>query len=102
MIVDCDDNTINVTTQTLLEGKKLGDITGRIEDWCGGSSVDEEFLKFLGHKIGQSAINLLKDNDYGQLQYMIQNFHKYAKHTFTGQDRDFRYELDLEGEKNTK
>lgn len=99
MIVDSGANAIDVIIRTLLEDNELGDISGRIEDFCGGNSVDEEFLKFLGRKVGQSAINLLRENHYGQLQYMIKDFCENCKFTLTGQDKDFRYELDLQGEK---
>lgn len=99
MIVDSGADAVDVITQTLLNYNKLGDIIGRIEDLCGGNSVDKEFLKFLGRKVGQSAINLLEENCYGQLQYMIKDFCNNCKFRFTGQDRNFRYEMDFEGEK---
>ncbi|CAB4375412.1 unnamed protein product [Rhizophagus irregularis] len=95
MIVDNGADAIDIIIRTLLENKELGDISGRIEDPCGGNSVDEEFLNFLSRKVGQSAINLLKENHYGQLQYMIKDFCENCKFKFTGQDRDFSYELDF-------
>lgn len=99
MIVDTSADAIDIIIRTLLENNELGDISGRIEDPCGGNSVDEEFLNFLSRKVGQSAINLLKENHYGQLQYMIKDFCENCKFKFTGQDRDFSYELDFTGEK---
>ncbi|PKC05322.1 hypothetical protein RhiirA5_502189 [Rhizophagus irregularis] len=95
MIVDTSADAIDIIIRTLLENNELGDISGRIEDPCGGNSVDEEFLNFLSRKVGQSAINLLKENHYGQLQYMIKDFCENCKFKFTGQDRDFSYELDF-------
>ncbi|CAB4434637.1 unnamed protein product [Rhizophagus irregularis] len=95
IIVDTSADAIDIIIRTLLENNELGDISGRIEDPCGGNSVDEEFLKFLSRKVGQSAINLLKENHYDQLQYMIKRFCRNGKFLFTGQDRDFSYELDF-------
>ncbi|GES97300.1 hypothetical protein GLOIN_2v1732694 [Rhizophagus clarus] len=96
MIVDIGADVVDAITRTFLKDNKLGDIIGRIEDLCGGNFVDEEFLKFLGRKVGQSAIDLLKENYYGQLQYMIKNFCENCKFIFTSQDRNFHYELDFE------
>jgi hypothetical protein len=87
-----------LTTRKLLEDQKLGEVTERKGDYCGGSFVDDEFIKFLGYKVGPSAINLLKDKHYRQLNYMVQEFCRRVKFSFTGQRKDFKsFELDLEG-----
>ncbi|CAG8696780.1 6329_t:CDS:2, partial [Dentiscutata erythropus] len=97
MVVDCGGGTVDLTTRKLLAGNKLSEITEREGDFCGGSYVDQEFLKFLGRKIGSSAIDLVRQNYYGQLQYMVQEFCRRVKLPFTGDEREFdTFELDLE------
>ncbi|CAG8730894.1 16941_t:CDS:2, partial [Racocetra fulgida] len=66
--------TEHLTTRTLLPGMKLGEITERSGDFCGGSYIDREFLKFLGRKLGFTAMKKLKENHYGQMQYLVQQF----------------------------
>ncbi|RGB27136.1 hypothetical protein C1646_769517 [Rhizophagus diaphanus] len=46
----------------------------RSGDYCGGSFVDQEFLKFLESKVRESAINQVKEDHYCRLQFMIQEF----------------------------
>ncbi|RGB22938.1 hypothetical protein C1646_729565 [Rhizophagus diaphanus] len=97
MFVDCGNGTIELTTQKLLENHKLGEITEWNGDYCGGNFVDDEFVKFLSRKIGPSAIDLVRKNQYSQLQYMIQEFYRRVKFPFTGQREDFnQFILDLE------
>jgi hypothetical protein len=48
-------------------------------DFCGGSFVDDEFLKFIGEKVGDSALKLVRKNHYSQLQYMVQDFCRRVK-----------------------
>ncbi|PKY62189.1 hypothetical protein RhiirA4_449966, partial [Rhizophagus irregularis] len=74
MVVDCGGGTVDLTTRKLLRDNKLSEITERTGDFCGGSYVDREFIKFLSRRLGKSTINLLKENNYGQMQYMIQQF----------------------------
>ncbi|CAG8751287.1 29224_t:CDS:2 [Gigaspora margarita] len=46
--------------------------------------------------IGDSAVNLLYENYYSQLQYMVQEFCRHVKLPFTGIRKDFKtYELDI-------
>ncbi|CAB5390954.1 unnamed protein product [Rhizophagus irregularis] len=95
MVVDCGGGTVDLTTRKLLEGNKLGEKTKRKGDYCGGSFVDDEFIKFLGRKVGQSAVDLLRENNYSQ--YIIQEFCRRVKFPFTGRKKDFNpYNLDLE------
>src|SRR4051794_25756140 len=97
MVVDCGGGTVDLTTRKLLPNDKLSEITERTGDFCGGSYVDREFLKFLSRKLGESAINLLRENNYGQMQYMIQQFCRQLKFDFTGNRDDFdTFEFDIE------
>ncbi|RIA97407.1 hypothetical protein C1645_814119 [Glomus cerebriforme] len=89
MVVDCGNNTIDITTQNIFEDKKFGDITGKIVDYCGGNFVDDEFIKFVGRKVGLSAIDLFRSNHYDQFQYMVKKFCERVKFQFTGQQKDF-------------
>ncbi|CAG8562725.1 11856_t:CDS:2 [Funneliformis caledonium] len=97
MVVDCGGGTVDLTTRKLLNDEKLSEITERTGDFCGGTYVDREFLKFLGHKLGESTINLLRDNNYGQMQLLVQHFCQKVKFHFTGNLNEFDpYELDIE------
>src|SRR6185369_16612882 len=83
--------------RTLLPGNRLGEITERTGDFCGGIYVDKEFLKFLGRKVGDSAIRLVETKHYSQLQYMVQNFCRSIKIPFTGKKSEFKtFELDID------
>ncbi|CAB4437247.1 unnamed protein product [Rhizophagus irregularis] len=94
MIVDCGGGTVDLTTRKIV-GKDVGEITERSGDYCGSSFVDLAFLEHLKTILGHSAIDQLKENHYKQLQYMVQNFCRLAKHKFTGDDKKFHYELDI-------
>ncbi|CAI2175780.1 15441_t:CDS:2 [Funneliformis geosporum] len=95
MIVDCGGGTVDLTTRKLVGEKKVGEVTERAGDYCGSTFIDQEFLKYLGNLLGHSAIDKLKGNNYKQLQYMVQKFCRHAKLPFTGEDKNFHYELDL-------
>lgn len=113
MIVDCGRDTVDLTTRELLENG-LGEITSKCGDFYGerrlefieskvgsggfygGSFVEKQFLKFIESKVGSGAINLLKENHYGQYQYMIREFCEHVHIPFTGEDTSFSYEFDLE------
>ncbi|CAG8600929.1 6199_t:CDS:2 [Diversispora eburnea] len=97
LIVDCGGGTVDLTTRELLADQRLGEVTERTGDFCGGTYVDKEFIKFLKRKVGDSAIKLLEEQNYGQLQYMIQEFCTKVKLPFTGVKKDYKlFELDLE------
>jgi molecular chaperone DnaK (HSP70) len=97
MIVDCGGGTVDLTTRKLLEDKQLSEVTERAGDFCGSTFIDKEFLKALRKILGDRAINSLRDNHYGQMQYMIQEFCLNAKLPFTGVKSEFNsYELDIE------
>ncbi|CAB5203894.1 unnamed protein product [Rhizophagus irregularis] len=94
--IDCGSDTIELATQKLFKNHNLGEITKRNGDYCGGNFVDDKFVKFLSRKVGPSAIDLVRKNHYSQLQYMIQEFSRRVKFSFTGQQEDFMpFELDL-------
>ncbi|PKY50240.1 hypothetical protein RhiirA4_406271 [Rhizophagus irregularis] len=84
MIVDCGGGTVDLTTRKLLKDKQLGEVTERAGDFCGSTFIDREFLNALRKILGDCAIDLLEDNHYGQMQYMIQEFCLNAKIPFTG------------------
>ncbi|CAG8547937.1 15916_t:CDS:2 [Acaulospora colombiana] len=97
MIVDCGGGTVDLTTRTLLPAMKLSEITERSGDLCGSSYVDREFLKFLGKKLGYAAMRKLKENNYGQMQYLVQQFCSRVKFAFNGNPTEFSVkELDIE------
>ncbi|CAB4434630.1 unnamed protein product [Rhizophagus irregularis] len=97
MIVDCGGGTVDLTTRQLLEGETLSEITERSGDYCGGSFVDQEFLKFLESKVGANAISQVRENHYCQLQYMVQEFVRVVKMKFTGDPSGFEdTELELD------
>ncbi|GES97308.1 hypothetical protein GLOIN_2v1886005 [Rhizophagus clarus] len=97
VLVDCGSDTIDLTTRQVLEGERLSEITERSGDCCGGSSVDQEFLKFLESKIGANAINQVRENHYNHLQYLVQEFVRTIKMTFTGVQSEFQdTELELD------
>ncbi|CAB4437265.1 unnamed protein product [Rhizophagus irregularis] len=95
MIVDCGGGTVDLTIRKLLSHNQLGEITERSGDFCGSTFVDVEFIKYLRKILGDEPIDLLRDNIYGQMQYLIQQFCKDGKIPFTGDDPDFLYELDI-------
>ena len=98
MVVDCGGGTVDLTTRQLLEDERLSEVTERCGDYCGGSFVDIEFLKFIGQKVGSSALRLVRDEHYNQLQYMVQEFCRTVKTKFTGVKSEFKtFDLELDG-----
>ncbi|RIA90476.1 hypothetical protein C1645_823308 [Glomus cerebriforme] len=69
MIVDCVDNRVNLTIRKLINNEQL---------------------------VGDKPMDLLRDKNYGQMQYLIQNFGKCGKIPFTGDYPNFLYELDIQ------
>jgi actin-like ATPase involved in cell morphogenesis len=97
LTVDCGGGTVDLTTRKLLTNERLGEITERTGDFCGGIYVDKEFIKFMERKVGTSAIEKLQYYHYGQLQYMIQVFCNNVKLLFTGNENDYHYyDLDID------
>ncbi|CAB5125910.1 hypothetical protein RhiirA5_501387 [Rhizophagus irregularis] len=95
MIVDCGDDVVNLTTHNFINNH-FGEITNKAKDSCGSSFINAEFIKYLRKRLGDKPMNLLRDNNYGQMQYLIQQFCNNCKIPFTGDDPDFIYELDIE------
>jgi molecular chaperone DnaK (HSP70) len=99
MIVDCGGGTVDLTTHKLLDDDKLEEITVRKGDFCGGSFVDQEFLNFIGQKVGNSALEAIRKDYSSQLQYLVQEFCRRVKIPFNGKESDFTpVELNLKGE----
>ena len=65
MVVDCGDDTIDFTTHKLIKNNPLllGEVT-KIEDFCGSTLIDKEFINFLREKLGTCPIDLLIKNHY--------------------------------------
>ncbi|EXX75121.1 uncharacterized protein OCT59_021707 [Rhizophagus irregularis] len=59
---------------------------------CGGGTV--KLPNVL--EISVEAIDLLTENHYGHLQYIVQEFCEITKFPFTGNREDYGYELDIE------
>jgi hypothetical protein len=90
MIVDCGGGTIDITTRKLLGNNRLGEVTESTGDFCGSTFIDREFIKFLCNILGKRAIDLFRNNCYGQFQYLINKFCQLVKFPFTGDDSEFR------------
>ncbi|GES97309.1 hypothetical protein GLOIN_2v1886005 [Rhizophagus clarus] len=97
MLVDCGNDTIDLTTRQILEGERLSKITERSGDYCGGSSVDQEFLKFLESKVGANTISQVRENHCCQFQFLVQEFVRMIRMKFTGEPSEFEdTELELD------
>ncbi|KAF0480257.1 hsp70 family protein [Gigaspora margarita] len=97
LVVDCGGGTIDLTVRKLLDNNRLGEDTERSGDFCGGTFVDKEFLRFLEGKVGRYAMDIFRIKHYSQLSYMIQQFCERVKTRFTGEESEFRkYSLDIE------
>ncbi|CAG8513135.1 504_t:CDS:2 [Funneliformis caledonium] len=96
LIVDCGSLTVSLIIRQLLSCERLGEIKMRTSEFCGGDYVDREFLRFMGRKLGYSALKKLKTNNYNQLQYMIQEFNRNVKILFTGEIENYStFKMDL-------
>src|SRR5437764_11475594 len=98
LVVDCGGGTVDLTVRRLLSNDRLAETTERTGDFCGGTYVDDEFLKFVEDKVSRTAMDLLKKKHYDQVNYMV---HKYfcpeIKIPFTGEKSEFKdIELDIE------
>src|SRR4051812_12236221 len=96
MIVDCGGGTVDLTTRKLLNNDQLAEMTERSGGLCGSTFIDDEFIKYLRKKLGDEPMDLLKDNNYGQMQYLIQQFIKNCKIPFTGDNPEFSYDFDIQ------
>ncbi|CAB4424823.1 unnamed protein product [Rhizophagus irregularis] len=97
MMADCGGGTVDLTTYKLLENKGFSEIIECTGDSCGSTFVDKGFINFLGKELGYNAIELFKNNNYDQFQYIIQEFCQWVKLPFTGDLSEYRpYYLDIE------
>ncbi|CAG8821048.1 35004_t:CDS:2, partial [Racocetra persica] len=97
LVVDCGGGTVDLTIRTLLENKTLDEVTERSGALCGGACVDENFIKFLGKKIGEDTIMKFKQKHYGEYQYLINNFFcSKIKFCFTGEPSNARKRIILD------
>ncbi|CAI2187053.1 6020_t:CDS:2, partial [Funneliformis geosporum] len=53
---------------------QLTETTERTGDFCGDTYVDDELLKFLESKVGKSAMKMLKEKHYGQINNLVHKF----------------------------
>ncbi|CAG8752708.1 3759_t:CDS:2, partial [Funneliformis mosseae] len=91
LVADCGGCTVDLTSRKLLPENKLSEITERIGDLCGSTFVDKEFLSWLGRKVGFKALESLKSNNYGQMQFLVQRFFcQRIKFKFNGELADFK------------
>lgn len=91
LVADCGGGTVDLTSRKLLPENKLSEITERIGDLCGSTFVDKEFLSWLGRKVGFKALESLKSNNYGQMQFLVQRFFcQRIKFKFNGELADFK------------
>ncbi|CAG8499180.1 23893_t:CDS:2 [Dentiscutata erythropus] len=97
LVVDCGGGTVDLTTRKLLPGNQLGEITERTGDFCGSTFIDNAFIKFMKFRVGESAMDLLENQRYSNLQYMIHEFFRRVKFSFTGDEEDFKViEFDID------
>ncbi|GBC29268.1 uncharacterized protein OCT59_009873 [Rhizophagus irregularis] len=92
MIVDCGDDTVDLE---LLGTYQLSEITERARYLC-STFIDKEFIELLKREVGNSAIDLFSDKNYGQLRYLVYEFCQNVKLPFSGNNPYFSYEIDLE------
>ncbi|CAG8784925.1 23729_t:CDS:2, partial [Gigaspora rosea] len=98
LVVDCGGGTVDLTVRRLLPGGRIAETTERTGDFCGGTYVDDEFLKFLEEKAGKSAVKMLKEKHYDQVNYLIHKFFcPEIKIPFNGKKDDFKIiDFDIE------
>ncbi|CAG8729029.1 14257_t:CDS:2, partial [Racocetra fulgida] len=91
MVVDCGGGTVDLTIRRLLSDDRIAETTERTGDFCGGTYVDDEFLKVLEDKVGRSAMRMLKEKHYDQFKDIELDIEKKCpalKQYITGPERD--------------
>ncbi len=96
MIVDCGGGTVDLTVRELIGDRQLGEVTVRSGYFCGSTFIDKEFIKLLEREVGKTSVDLFRENHYGRMQYLVQEFCRNVKIPFTGEPPEFDHELDLE------
>ena len=54
---------MDLTVRTLSSADRISETTERSGKYCGGTYVDDEFLKFLESRVGESAMKMLKERN---------------------------------------
>ncbi|CAG8682681.1 7371_t:CDS:2, partial [Scutellospora calospora] len=90
--------TVDLTVRRLLNGGRIAETTERTGGFCGGTYVDDEFLKFLEEKASKSAVKMLKEKHYDQVNFMVHKFFcPEVKIPFSGKKDDFKtIDFDIE------
>ncbi|KAF0384494.1 actin-like ATPase domain-containing protein [Gigaspora margarita] len=98
LVVDCGGGTVDLTVRKLLNDDRIAETTERTGGFCGGTYIDDEFLKFLEKKAGKSAVKIFKEKHYDQVNYMVHKFFcPEIKIPFSGKENDFKIiEFDIE------
>ncbi|GBB91423.1 hypothetical protein RclHR1_01870018 [Rhizophagus clarus] len=98
MVIDCGGDTVDLITHKLIGNSplRLSKVTEHVREFCGSTFIDNEFINFLRERLSTRAIDLLMEYNYGQFQCLIREFCKNVKETFTGDNREFNYDLDIE------
>ena len=52
---------MDLTVRKLLSADRIGETTERSGDFCGGTYVDYEFIKYIKSRVGESAMDLIDD-----------------------------------------
>src|SRR2546421_12458146 len=79
IVVDCGSDIVDLSTRELLDDGRLSEITESTGEFCGSTFIDAEFIRYLEKIVGSRAIDLLRTNHYGQMQYMVKEFCRGAK-----------------------
>ncbi|GBB85969.1 hypothetical protein RclHR1_01240020 [Rhizophagus clarus] len=92
MIIDCGGCTTDLATFRLIGDNplQLSRIIGYSRDFCGSSSIDKEFFKFLCEKIETRAMNLLIEVKNQEFHKLIRSFRNQIKEGFDGNDKGNR------------
>ncbi|CAG8575478.1 4333_t:CDS:2 [Diversispora eburnea] len=97
LVANCDDAIVNLTTYKFISTDTPSDVIEHTSDFCGNNYVDKEFTKLLKRYVGDEAIKILEERNYGQMLYMMQAFRGRVKYSFSGIQQDFKLcEFDLE------
>ncbi|RGB33486.1 hypothetical protein C1646_743306 [Rhizophagus diaphanus] len=95
IVVDCGGGTVNLTRHEFLGDNQISEITESTSGNCGSSLIDKKFIELLRRKLGDPIIELLEGH-HNLLQYMVQEFCKDVKESFTEEKSEFnRYEINL-------
>ncbi|CAG8480586.1 2866_t:CDS:10, partial [Paraglomus occultum] len=90
LVVYFGENTIDLTTRTLLAHNKISEIVAhRNIDFCGSTVIDREFINYIASVVGKSAMYNFEERHYASLQYMIQKFCNNVKFKFDGDSDKF-------------